>query len=214
QQPVVAAGCRVVLDLRLDRRDVVGRFLRDHLAPLRFLWMEPLPPGEPLVHLLHDRLAVADQRHVGRPVVADFLGRDVELDDLDVLCVARRQAEMQDPVEPRAIRNTTSAFCNAKVRAAETASGCSSGITPLPIGERRNGICVRSIKLRTSSSACDHPMPLPTMTSGRSARSSMLSAASTFSGGAWKRGGSGTVKLSTTSLSSHLPVMMSSGMSR
>jgi hypothetical protein len=54
------------------------------------------------------------------------------------------------------IRNTTSAFCNAKVRAAATDSGWSSGITPLPIGERRNGICVRSIKARTSSSARDH----------------------------------------------------------
>jgi hypothetical protein len=55
--------------------------------------MEPLPPGEPHVHPLHDCLARAcpraglrpdpwaDQRDVGRPVVADFLGRDVELDD-------------------------------------------------------------------------------------------------------------------------------------
>jgi hypothetical protein len=31
----------------------------------------------------------------------------------------------------------------------------SSGMTPLPIAERRNGICVRSIKKRTSSSASD-----------------------------------------------------------
>jgi mRNA interferase RelE/StbE len=67
------------------------------------------------------------------------------------------------------IRKTTSAFCNAKVRAAATESGWSSGITPLPIGERRNGICVRSRKERTSSSARDQAMPLPTRTSGRSA---------------------------------------------
>jgi hypothetical protein len=50
--------------------------------------------------------------------------------------------------------------CNARVRAAATDSGWSSGITPLPIGERRNGICVRSIKVRTSSSARDQAMPL------------------------------------------------------
>jgi mRNA interferase RelE/StbE len=72
------------------------------------------------------------------------------------------------------IRKTTSAFCNAKVRAAATESGWSSGITPLPIGERTNGICVRSRKersrqVRTASSARDQAMPLPTRTSGRSA---------------------------------------------
>ena len=82
------------------------------------------------------------------------------------------------------IRNTTSAFCNANVRAAATDSGWSSGITPLPIGERRNGTCVFSIKARTSLSALAQAIPLPTRMSGRSARSSMLSAASTFSGGA------------------------------
>ena len=64
--------------------------------------MEPLAVGERLVELRHDGLAVADQRHFRRLVVADLLGRDVELDDLDVLRIARRQAEMEDPVEPRA----------------------------------------------------------------------------------------------------------------
>ena len=55
------------------------------------------------------------------------------------------------------------------MRAAATESGWSSGTTPqdqargrlLPIGERRNGICVRSRKARTSSSARDHAIPLP-----------------------------------------------------
>ena len=37
------------------------------------------------------------------------------------------------------IRNTTSACCSARLRAAPTDSGWSSGITPLPIGEARNG---------------------------------------------------------------------------
>ena len=64
--------------------------------------MEPLAAGERLVELADDRLAVADQRHFRRLVVADLLRRDVELDDLDVLGEARRQAEMEDPVEPRA----------------------------------------------------------------------------------------------------------------
>jgi hypothetical protein len=66
--------------------------------------------------------------------------------------------------------------CNAKVRAAATESGWSSGITPLPIGERRNGVCVRSIKVRASSSARDQAMPLPTRTSGRSVLKASLGA--------------------------------------
>src|SRR6266571_1344727 len=65
------------------------------------------------------------------------------------------------------------------VRAAPADSGWSSGITPLPIGERTNGTCVRSMKARTSSSARDHAMPLPRITSGRWAFSSRFSAAST-----------------------------------
>ena len=55
-----------------------------------------------LLSCADDGLAVADQRHFRRLVVADLLGRDVELDDLDVLRIARRLAEMEDPVEPRA----------------------------------------------------------------------------------------------------------------
>src|SRR5262249_11132300 len=89
------------------------------------------------------------------------------------------------------IKKTTSAFCSASVRAAATDSGWSSGITPLPIGERRNGSCARSMKARTSFSARDQAMPLPTRTSGRSARSSRFSAASTFSIGATMRGRGG-----------------------
>ena len=64
--------------------------------------MEPLAAGERLVELPDDCLAVTDQRHFRRLVVADLLGRDVELDDLDVLRIARCLAEMKDPVEPRA----------------------------------------------------------------------------------------------------------------
>src|SRR5216684_4363570 len=48
------------------------------------------------------------------------------------------------------------------------------------------------MKARTSPSARDHAMPLPTMTSGRWAFSSTSSAASMFSPGATMRGGSGT----------------------
>ena len=108
----------------------------------------------------------------------------------------------------------TSACCSASVRAAPADSGWSSGITPLPIGERTNGTCVRSMKARTSSSPRDHAMPLPRMTSGRWAFSSRFSAASTFSAGATVRGGSGTRSASAILSSSHLPWMMSSGMSR
>ena len=63
------------------------------------------------------------QGHVSRPVVAHLLGRDVELDDLHILGIARRLAEMKDPIERAPIRDTTSAFCNAKVRAAATTKG-------------------------------------------------------------------------------------------
>jgi len=103
-----------------------------------------------------DRLAVTDQGHLDRLVVADLLGRDVELDHFDIQGIARRprpKCRIQLNLAP--IKNTTSEFCNAKVRAAATDSGWSSGITPLPIGERRNGICVRSIKARTWPSASD-----------------------------------------------------------
>jgi hypothetical protein len=72
---------------------------------------------------------------------------------------------MENPVEPGAQEEYDVAFCSAEVRAAATDSGWSSGITPLPIGDRRNGICVRLIKVRTSSTACDHAMPLSTSTS-------------------------------------------------
>ena len=46
---------------------------------------------------------------------------------------------------------------------------------------------------RTSSSARDHAMPLPTMTSGRSAVRSAASAAATSLSAAWLRGGGGIV---------------------
>ena len=99
-QGAVVVGRRlVVVDLRPDLRRVLLRLLGDHLAPRRVLRMEPLAAGERGVELADDRLAVADQRHLGRLVVADLLGRDVELDDLHVLGIARRLAEMEDPVE-------------------------------------------------------------------------------------------------------------------
>ena len=57
-------------------------------------------------------------------------------------------------------------------------------------------------------------MPLPMMTSGRSADRSTSSACSMSSGMAWVRGGSGQRAGSSTISSSTFPVMMSSGMSR
>ena len=65
------------------------------------------------------------------------------------------------------ISTITSASCSAWLRAAPTDSGWLSSITPLPMGEARNGTPVRSMKARTSSSARDQAMPLPTITSGR-----------------------------------------------
>ena len=63
--------------------------------------MEPLACRERLVELPDNGLAVTDQRHVGVLVMADLLGRDVELNDPEVFRVARRQAEVENPVEPR-----------------------------------------------------------------------------------------------------------------
>ena len=112
------------------------------------------------------------------------------------------------------IRKTRSASRSAVLRAAPTLKLSSSGMVPLPIGEFRNGSWVRSMNSRISSSARDQAMPLPTTTSGRSADSKALSAASTASGSASVRGGSGTVAASITSSSSTSPRMMSSGKSR
>jgi hypothetical protein len=81
----------IVVDLRADHRGVLGRLFGDHLAPRRVLRMEPLAAGERFVRLPGpraggDRLARAcpraglrpdpwaDQGHLGRLVVADFLG--------------------------------------------------------------------------------------------------------------------------------------------
>ena len=84
----------------------------------------------------------------------------------------------------------------------------------LPIGVAKNGTRVRSTKARTSSSARDHAIPLPTTMSGRSAASSASRAASTLSGSAKLRGGAPTVATASTSASSTAPIMTSSGISR
>ncbi len=56
-----------------------------------------------LLSCADDGLAVADQRHFRRLVVADLLGRDVELDDLDVLGIARGgRPKWKIQFEPRA----------------------------------------------------------------------------------------------------------------
>ena len=102
QRAVVAGRRSIVIDLRPDLRRIIGRLFGNRLPPRRVLGMEPLTLVERLVELADDGLAVADQRHFGRLVVADLLGRDVELHDLDVLRVARRQAEMKHPIESRA----------------------------------------------------------------------------------------------------------------
>ena len=69
------------------------------------------------------------------------------------------------------MRKMTSASRKAWLRAAPTDNGWLSSTTPLPSGDARNGSWVRSMNARTSSSARDQAMPLPTMTSGRSADS-------------------------------------------
>jgi hypothetical protein len=71
---------------------------------------------------------------------------------------------MQDPVEPGAHQKHDVSVLQgqgARCRDRQRASGCSSGITPLPIGECRKGICVRSTTACTSSLARDLATPLP-----------------------------------------------------
>src|SRR6266536_4330791 len=102
QGPEIIGRRLVVVDLRPDLRRVLRRLLGNYLPPRRVLRIEPLAAGERLVELPDDCLAVTDQRHFRRLVMADLLGRNVELDDLDVLRIARRLAEMKYPVEPRA----------------------------------------------------------------------------------------------------------------
>ncbi len=70
--------------------------------PRRLLRVEPLAVLQRLIELPDDRLAVADERDLGRLVLVHRLRLDVELDHPHVLVVPRRQAEMHDPVEPRA----------------------------------------------------------------------------------------------------------------
>src|SRR6516162_426979 len=101
QGPEIIGRRLVIMDLRPDLRRVLIRLLCNHLPPWRVFRIEPLAAGERLVELPDDCLAVTDQRHFRRLVMADLLGRNVELDDLYVLRIARRLAEMKDPVEPR-----------------------------------------------------------------------------------------------------------------
>jgi hypothetical protein len=75
-----------------------------------------------------------------------------------------RESGVEDPIEPRTHQEDDIGVCNANVRATATDSGWSSGITPLPVGDRRKGIYVRSRKMRTPSSARDQAVPVPTMT--------------------------------------------------
>ena len=166
------------------------------------------------VDLPRDRLRVADERDLRRHVRADLLRRDVHLDDAHVGLKRGGRPKCMIQFSRAPIRKTRSAFCSACERAGATDSGWSSGITPLPIGEARNGSCVDSMNSRTSSSARAYAMPLPTITSGRSADFSAATAASTDAGSACGRGASGTRGRCGANSSSTLPLMMSPGRSR
>ena len=176
QQPVVTARCRVVGDLRCDQRRVLGRLLGDRRAPRRLLRIEPLPVLQRLIELPDDRLAVADQRDLGRLVLVHRLRLDVELDDAHVLVVARRQAEMHDPVEARAHQEHDIGLLQRE--AARRADRQRMVVRHHALAHRRGEErqLRRSMNARTSSSAREKAMPLPMMTSGRSADCSTFSA--------------------------------------
>jgi hypothetical protein len=63
------------------------------------------------------------------------------------------RAEMRDPVEAGTHQEYHVGALQRQGTSRATDSGWSSGIPPLPVRERRNGTCVRSIKARSSSSA-------------------------------------------------------------
>ena len=60
---------------------------------------------------------------------------------------------MHDPVEPRAHEHDDVGILERVAARRAHRERMGSGITPLPIGEARNGSWVRSMKARTSSSA-------------------------------------------------------------
>ena len=192
QRAIVVGRPLVVVDLRLDRRRVIGRLLGKRLRHGESFGWNHWRSASALLSCVTMALpSPTSATSVGLlwPISSGAMSSWMTLTSL-----AKRGAwpKWKIQLKRAPIRKTTSACCSASVRAAATDSGWSSGITPLPIGERTNGICVRSMKARTSSSARDHAMPLPTRTSGRLAFSSRSSAASTFSCGATMRGGSGT----------------------
>jgi hypothetical protein len=138
--------------------------------------MEPLAAGERGLQLPDNRLARAlslacgpTKAYLGRLVAADLLARDVELNDLHVVGVARRLAETEDPVEPGAHQEHD-------VGALQQCQGTRRRdrqrmvVRHQLVSHRRTrqpDLCVLD-RTRTSSSARDHAMSLPTRTTGRS----------------------------------------------
>jgi hypothetical protein len=110
----------------------------------------PRSRGSPCQSLFSGRpsaRSLGRQGPLGRFVVADLLGRDVELRDLHVLGVARRLPKWQIQLKR------------------EPTSGWSSDITPLPIGERSNEIFMCALKqlrtkLRLSFESGQKSMPI------------------------------------------------------
>src|SRR5215471_18902978 len=70
QGPEIIGRRLIVVDLQPDLRRVLGRLLGNHLPPWRVLRIEPLAGAERLVELPDDCLAVTDQRHFRRLVMA------------------------------------------------------------------------------------------------------------------------------------------------
>src|SRR5690242_3441185 len=69
--------------------------------------------------LTQDHLRVADDADVDRPVTADFLVRDIDVDDLHVRVPSWRHPETDDEVEARANQQQDVAFLPRLVTRAE-----------------------------------------------------------------------------------------------
>ena len=150
--------------------------------------------GQRLVELRHDRLAVADERDLGRHVLVHLLG--------EMSSWMTRTSGLKRGGRPKCriqfsrapIRTTTSASCRARCAPRRPTAGGRRASRPCPSARRRNGSWVRSMNARTSSSARGPaPCPCRSTTSGRSADCSASSARSMSIGIAWVRGGSGHV---------------------
>ena len=214
--PVVVGGRRIVVDHRLHGFHVGLSLLLQDGAPRRLRGIEPLAVVECPVQLSDHRLAVARPSATSAGTLVPISsGSMSELDDAHILVEARRQAVVHDPVEACTHQEYQIGFAQGRASSGTDREGIVVGHGSLAhrgIQERQLGAFDELADLVL----CPRPGHALAHYNQRSFGGLQCadSAASTASGSAWVRGGSGTVAASMTSSSSHSPRMMSSGKSR